>query len=122
MERLPCRFYYSKNKVIIEEQLMNKKLEKATSLIAKVVEGKDLSVKEAEKVFTDVFLYDSKGLHFATILAAIHTKGETSDELLGLCRVYEKLGSKLRPNIPAEKITDLAGTGSGNLKSFNIST
>jgi anthranilate phosphoribosyltransferase len=101
---------------------MNRKLEKTNSLIAKIVDGHNLSAAEAEEVFSNIYLCDSEGFHFATILAAIHTKGETSDELLGLCRTYEKLGSKLRPNIPAEKITDLAGTGGGNLKTFNVST
>lgn len=91
-------------------------------LLAKVVDGNDLSAKEAEEVFTNIFLYDSEGLYFTAIMAAIHTKGEAPDELLGLCRVYKKLGSELRPNIPAKKITDLSGTGGGSLKTFNIST
>lgn len=91
-------------------------------LIAKVVDGEDLSAKESEKVFTNIFLYDKDGFHFATYIAALHAKGETADELLGLCRTHEKLGAKLKPNITSEKTTDLSGSGGGKLKTFNIST
>ena len=102
--------------------MTSSKLDQIMPLIAKVVDGENLTAKESEEVFTNIFLYDTEALHFATIIAAIHTKGETSDELLGLCKVYEKLGSRIRPKIPIEKITDLSGTGGGSLKTFNVST
>ena len=91
-------------------------------LIAKVVDGENLTAKEAEKVFTNIFLYDKDALHFSTFVAAIHAKSETSDELLGLCQTHGKLGEKLNPKIPANKITDVSGTGGGSLKTFNVST
>jgi len=101
---------------------MEEKLKEATSLIAKVVDGNNLIAKEAEKVFTDVFLFDKEGYHLLTLCAALHTKGETSDELLGLCKSHEKLGEKLRPKVDFEKLTDLSGTGGGKIKTINVST
>lgn len=91
-------------------------------LLAKVVDGNDLTTKEAEEIFTKIFLYDSEGFHFATFIAAIHAKGETSDELLGLYKTNDKLGSKLKPKIPLNKTTDLSGSGGGDFKTINVST
>ena len=91
-------------------------------LIAKVVESNDLSPEEAEEAFTNIFLYDKEGFHFLAFIAALHAKGETSDELLGMVTTHEKLGMKLKPEIPIEKTTDLSGSGGGVIKSFNIST
>lgn len=102
--------------------IMIRKLKKATSLIAKVVDGNNLSAKEAEKVFTDIYLYDKEGYHFLAICAALHTKGETPDELLGFSRTTAKLAKGLTPKVPANKITDLSGTGGGKIKTINVST
>jgi anthranilate phosphoribosyltransferase len=101
---------------------MEEKLKEATSLIAKIVDGNDLTAKEAERAFTDIFLHDKEGYHYLALCATLHTKGEISDELLGLCRSTAKLGEKLTPKVSASKITDLAGTGGGKIKTINVST
>jgi len=101
---------------------MINKLKEATSLIAKIVDGNDLTAEEAEKAFTDIFLYDTDGYHFLAICAAIHTKGETSDELLGFSKTTAKLAEVLSPKVPNERITDLSGTGGGKIKTINVST
>lgn len=101
---------------------MNEKLKEATSLIARVVDGNNLTAKEAETVFTDIFLHDKNGYHYLALCASLHAKGETSDELLGLCRSTAKLGERLTPKVPSRKITDLAGTGGGKIKTVNVST
>ena len=98
------------------------RLNRIVPLIAKVVEGNDLSANEAEEVFTNIFLYDKEGFHFLAFIAALHAKGETSDELFGMVVTHEKLGLKLKPKIPIEKTTDLSGSGGGVIKSFNVST
>lgn len=101
---------------------MDERLKLATTLIAKVVDGDDLTAEEAEGAFTDIFLYDKDGYHFLAFCAALHAKGETADELLGLCRTHKKLGEKIKPKVSPEKITDLSGTGGGKLKTINVST
>lgn len=98
------------------------KLDAIVPLIAKVVDGEDLTTKEAEKVFTHIFLYDKEGFHFATFMAAIHAKKETADELFGFVNTHLKLGVELKPKISPEKTTDLSGSGGGLIKTFNVST
>lgn len=90
--------------------------------LEKVVDGGNLSAKEAERAFTNVFLNDKEGYHHLALCASLHAKGETLDELLGLCRSTAKLGNKLTPKVPAREITDLSGTGGGKIKTINVST
>ncbi len=99
------------------------KLEQIMPLIAKVVDGQNLTPEESESVFTNIFLNDKFGYHFVALLAGIHAKGETSDELLGLCRTNAELGERLNIDVvSADKITDLSGTGGGKIKTLNVST
>lgn len=101
---------------------MEEKLNEVIPLITKVVDGKDLTAQEAEKVFTDIFLYDKEGYHYLAVCAGLHAKGETADEILGLNKSTEKLAENLTPKISSSQITDLAGTGGGKLKTINVST
>ncbi|KKQ97468.1 MAG: Anthranilate phosphoribosyltransferase [Candidatus Woesebacteria bacterium GW2011_GWB1_39_12] len=98
------------------------KLDKIVPLMAKVVDGNNLTAKESEKVFTDIFLYDKEAYHLTAVSAGIHAKGETPDELLGFCKAHLKLGTKLKPKVSARKTTDLSGSGGAFLKTFNVST
>lgn len=101
---------------------MNRKLEVATGLIRKVVDGGNLTVKEARRVFSDVFRYDDEGYHLLSLVSALHAKGETADELWGFCQSTLNLGKKILPSIDPENTTDLAGTGAGKIKTINVST
>lgn len=100
---------------------MLEELKSASQAISKVVEGVNLTVDETEKAFNDIFTFDKEGYHYLAFCTALHTKGETSDELLGLCRTG-KLGVKLKPKVKAGEITDLSGTGGGRIKTINVST
>ncbi|KKU91953.1 MAG: Anthranilate phosphoribosyltransferase [Microgenomates group bacterium GW2011_GWA1_48_10] len=102
--------------------MINSRLNKIVPLIARVVDGQNISAKESEEAFTQIFLHDTAGYHYATFVAAIHAKGETADELLGLCLASKKLGNQIKLNTPINKIIDLSGTGGGSLKTVNVST
>ena len=93
-----------------------------TLVLQKVVDGINLSAFETEQVFLDIFKNDKEGYHYLALCSALHAKGETVDELYGLCRATMKQSIRLRPNVPSEKLTDLAGTGGGKLKTINVST
>ncbi len=99
-----------------------KKLANATFLLAKLVEGNNLTTDEATLLFHDIFIYDTEGYHLAVLMGAIHAKGETSDELLGFYNALDKLADKLITNLDPEKVIDLSGTGGGSFKSINVST
>ncbi len=104
---------------------MDKNLEELVTInpiLAKLVDGTDLTAGEAEKLFYAVFVHDTEGLHFATLIGAIHAKGETADELLGFLNVTKSLAVKFDLGIDANKTIDLSGTGGGKLKTMNVST
>jgi len=101
--------------------MTNPNLDKIVPILAKVVDGQNLTAQESEKVFTNIFLYDKEGYHLATIIAAIHAKGETADELLGFVNTYRKLGARIN-SLSSDKLIDLSGTGGGTFKTINVST
>lgn len=92
------------------------------TLLDKVVCGENLTTSEAEKLFTDIFLHDTEGYHLAALTGAIHSKGETTNELLGFCKSSAKLSIKLNPKVNNDLLTDLTGTGGGKIKTINVST
>ena len=91
-------------------------------LIQKVTEGQNLTVEEAEKAFTILQGEDLEGYFFFTFLAALHTKGETGDELLGFCKANEKFVPSFDIGVEPDKIIDLSGTGGDKVKTPNVST
>lgn len=91
-------------------------------ILARVVDGEDLSAPDAEKTFTTIFAHDKIGFHLAIFIGAIHAKGETADELLGFYKCYNKLATHLTPKISISRTTDLSGTGGGSFKTINVST
>jgi anthranilate phosphoribosyltransferase len=99
-----------------------KKLHEVDSILAKLVDGGDLTTEEAEDLVYHIFVYDTYGMHFATFVGALHAKGETADELLGFLNATKKLAVKFDLGIDKNKVTDLSGTGGGKFKAFNVST
>lgn len=97
-------------------------LSDATPFIRKVSEGQNLTAAETEKVLDLVIKEDTEGWFIWSLFLALHTKGETGDELLGVCRSYVKRLPKLDPKIDIDNITDTSGTGGDRLKTFNVST
>src|SRR5258706_7912794 len=95
---------------------------KVNPLLAKVVDGQNLSADESLQLFKTIFLNDEEGYHLAILLGAIHARGETSDELLGLINTYKELTDKLNINASVDKITDLSSTGGGSFKTINVGT
>lgn len=91
-------------------------------LIRKIVDGKNLTAQESEEAFKKVFEEDQEGFYWTALTSALHTKGETSDELLGLVKNFDKFSIKLSPKINIDNITDVSGTGGDRLKTINVGT
>lgn len=95
-------------------------------LLEKLVEGKDLTAKEAENFLLDVMKGGMNPLHIASILVVFRTKGESVDEIVGFLRAMRASMVK----IDAPGAMDIVGTGgdgahstgSGQGGTFNIST
>lgn len=101
---------------------MNEALQKIVPLIAIVSAGENLTAEESEKIFKTIFLYDTDGYHFAVFMSALHAKGETADELVGLINAYKNLATPLNISANPAMVTDLSGTGAGKIKTMNVST
>lgn len=91
-------------------------------LIQKITERQNLTVAEAEKAFTILAKEDLESYFFFTFTAALHTKGETSDELLGFIKSIERAIPKVKPNINTERMIDVSGTGGDTIKTLNVGT
>lgn len=97
-------------------------LEKIRPILAKLVDGNDLTAKEAEELIRTIFVYDEDGMHFATWVGAMHAKGETADELVGFLNATKSLAVKFDLGLDPNRTTDLSGTGGGSFKTINVST
>jgi len=91
-------------------------------LIQKITEGESLSAAEAERAFTTVEAEDEACYHYFTLLASLHTKGETSDELLGFCHTNQHFVPPFDVGRDADSVIDLSGTGGDQIKTPNISS
>jgi anthranilate phosphoribosyltransferase len=58
----------------------------------------------------------------AAFLAALRTKGETAEELLGFARAMRERVTAVVPLLSGEALLDTCGTGGGDAITFNIST
>src|SRR5271165_1892403 len=58
----------------------------------------------------------------AAFLAALHTKGETAEELLGFALAMREKVTPVQPRLEGESLLDTCGTGGGDAVTFNIST
>ena len=95
---------------------------RALESISKVVDGYDLNAKEAAETFSFIFRHDHEGFIFTAFTCALHAKGETEDELFGLCQSTKQLGIQLSLNVSPDLCTDLSGTGGSRIKTINVST
>ena len=88
--------------------------------IAAVVDGKDLTREEAERVAELILSGQASEIEIAGLLTALRMKGETVDEILGFASVLRSKANTIAPK--CENYVELVGTGGDCTYSFNIST
>lgn len=89
-------------------------------ILAKLVEGKDLTTDEAAKAQELILTGQATEAQIASFLTALRMKGETLEEITGLASVLRDKANTIAPKV--EKHVDLVGTGGDCTYSFNIST
>ncbi len=94
----------------------------ATPIIRKLIDRIGLTEKESESLFNTLNSEDTEGYYWVAATIALHTKGETVDELLGFVKSLGNFAEKLEPHIDEDSIIDISGTGGDRLKTFNVST
>jgi anthranilate phosphoribosyltransferase len=90
-------------------------------LIAKVTEGRDLSVAEAEAAFHRMMEGEASLVEMAALLAALRTKGHAPSEVAGGVRALRRAMVPVKASA-GSPLVDTAGTGGGRVTTFNIST
>lgn len=88
--------------------------------IAKLMEGRDLTIEQAETVMTEIMEGTATPAQIAAFLTALRLKGETVDEITGCARVMREKAIRVTPT--RTDLVDTAGTGGDRAGTFNIST
>ena len=89
-------------------------------ILAKLVEGKDLTKEEAMKAQELILTGQATEAQIACFLTALRMKGETLDEITGLAIVLRDKANTISPKV--DNYVDFVGTGGDCTYSFNIST
>jgi len=103
--------------------------------IKKVVEGGDLTRKEARVVMGEIMGGEATPAQIASFITALRLKGETIEEITGCAEAMREKAAPLSVkrdsvvnidrediNIDEETILDTCGTGGDGTNTFNIST
>jgi anthranilate phosphoribosyltransferase len=88
--------------------------------IAKLIEGRDLTVADTEAVMNEIMDGAATPAQMASFLTALRVKGETVEEITGCARVMREKAIRVEPS--RKDIVDTAGTGGDRAGTFNIST
>lgn len=91
-----------------------------TQAISQLLEGKSMSVEQAEAVMEQVMSGGATPAQIAGFLVALRVKGETVDEIVGCARAMRRAAVR----VPRERasVVDTCGTGGDRAGTFNIST
>ena len=84
--------------------------------LKKIIERNDLSFGEAYSLFSE--LLNESEVRVGAVLAALQTKGYTSEEIAGLAKAMRDKAIKLELG----EVADTAGTGGDGASTINVST
>lgn len=88
--------------------------------LQQVVEGRDLTVSEAEALLGEVF-NGATDAQIGALLVALKMKGEAVSEIAGLARAMRAQGVRISPRVPGP-LVDTCGTGGDGSNTINVST
>ncbi|MDR0920086.1 MAG: bifunctional anthranilate synthase component II/anthranilate phosphoribosyltransferase [Oscillospiraceae bacterium] len=88
-------------------------------LIAKVVDGNNLTEEESYKAVDEIMSGNATNAQIGSFLTALRLKGETIDEITGFAKAMRDKGTHIDG---CEDAIDIVGTGGDLASSFNIST
>lgn len=89
--------------------------------LAKLVEGRDLTLEEARESVAEIFGGTVPPARVAGFLIALRMKGETVDEIAGAAAAMRAAATRVHPG-DSPVLADTCGTGGDRQGSFNIST
>ena len=92
-----------------------------TTLLGDVFDGQTLSTERAEWVMGHLMDGQLSQMQAAALLAALRTRGETVDEIVGFARAMRERAVHVPVKVSGP-LLDTCGTGGTGLSTFNIST
>ena len=90
-------------------------------LLDRVFDGERLTIQEAQGVMGRLMDGELSQLQAAALLAALRTRGETVDEIVGFARAMRERSVTVRVR-SAEALVDTCGTGGTGVSTINVST
>lgn len=87
--------------------------------IKKLVEGKDLTIEEAEAAMHKIMGGEASEAQTGSFLTAMRMKGETIDEITACAKVMREKCTKIQVK---GDVMDIVGTGGDCTNTFNVST
>lgn len=87
--------------------------------IYKVVNGENLTAKEAEAVMDEIMSGEATQAQIAAFLTELRMKGETIEEITALAKGMRAKGTKVQAD---GDVLEIVGTGGDEVGTFNIST
>lgn len=94
--------------------------EEARTLLRSVVQGATLSYDEASAVFAALGAGLLSEIETAALLAGLHARGETADEVAGAAAAF-RAAARPFPEV-SKPLVDIVGTGGDGVGTINIST
>jgi anthranilate phosphoribosyltransferase len=91
-----------------------------TSLLDKIIAGRDLTQVEAAALLDAILADDITDARIAAALVALAAKGETEEELAGFAETMRSRCARIATR--HTKFLDTCGTGGSKAKTFNVST
>lgn len=88
--------------------------------IKKVVSGNNLTLEEARQSAYYIMNGDATPSQIASLLTALHIKGETVGEITGFAEKMREFSIKIDPKV--NNLVDTCGTGGDSAYTFNISS
>ena len=90
--------------------------------IQRLINKQNLSMEEAYKMFCDVLGNKQPDLQQGAFLAALVSKGESLEEIVGAWRAIWEMDTVVANVATTDPIVENSGTGMDTLKTFNVSS
>lgn len=91
----------------------------ATRALAAIISGRTLTRDEARATMTSVMAGEATAAQLGALLATLHLRGETVDEIVGFAEAMRSAAVAVKL---ADGAVDIVGTGGSRVDPFNIST
>ena len=90
------------------------------SYLQKIVDGRDLTVEEAESLMGEIFS-SATDAQIGSILIALRIKGESVSEIAGFAKQMRQSAIRIHPRVKGI-LVDTCGTGGDASNTINVST